>query len=55
MGDTGILFSVSSLLCSQSPSFLLCFPNGNILHLHHNHSAMGVCQTLCQDEELAPG
>lgn len=48
MGDTEILFSVSSLLCSQSPSFPLCFPGGNTLHLHHNRSAMGLCQTLCR-------
>lgn len=53
LGDTGILFSISTLLCSQNPSVLPQFPKGHILSLHENHSAMGLCQTLCRDEALA--
>lgn len=53
--DMGILFSISTLLCSQSPSVLPQFPKGCILLLHQNHSAVDLCQTLCRDEALAPG
>ena len=55
LGDRRILFSISTLLCSQSPSVLPQFPKGHILHLHRNHSAVGLCQTLCRDEASAPG
>lgn len=53
--NTGILFSISTLLRSQSPSVLPQFPKGHVLRLRRNHSAVGLCQTLCRDEVLALG
>lgn len=55
LGDKEILFSISTLLCSQSPLVHSQFPKGRILHLHQNHSAVSLCQTLCRDEMLALG
>lgn len=55
VAGVGILFPISTLLCRQDLSVLPQFPQGQVLHLRRNRSAMGLCQTLCRGKALAPG